>query len=118
MRISDWSSDVCSSDLEEYRLDRGLPRPQAQRVIAQRRIVGVEDERGTAIGMAGKIGMEHGLTTLPPMLLRGMARHCRSQVTASLHHASDSDVKGECEDRKSVVEGKRVSVRVDPGGRR
>src|SRR3546814_9059311 len=68
--------------VEEYRLDRGLPRPQAQRVIAQRRIVGVEDERGTAIGMAGKIGMEHGLTTLPPMLLRGMARHCRSQVVA------------------------------------
>src|SRR3546814_7956779 len=29
--------------VEEYRLDRGLPRPQAQRVIAQRRIVGVEE---------------------------------------------------------------------------
>src|SRR3546814_19852067 len=50
-----------------------------------------------SIGRAGKIGMEHGLTTLPPMLLRGMARHCRSQVTASLHHAYDSDVKGACD---------------------
>src|SRR3546814_19192037 len=46
--------------------------------------------------MAGEIGMEHGSTTLPPMLLRGMARHCRSQVTALLHHAYDSDVKGAC----------------------
>src|SRR5690606_17842362 len=42
--------------VEEYRLDRGLPRPQAQRVIAQRRIVRVEHECGTAIGVAGEIG--------------------------------------------------------------
>src|SRR3546814_3262604 len=41
MRISDWSSDVCSSDL----LDRGLPRPQAQRIIGQRGVIGVERER-------------------------------------------------------------------------
>src|SRR5690606_12265306 len=79
--------------VEEYRLDRGLPWPQAQGVIAQRCIVGVEHECGTAIRMAGKIGMEHSLETLPPFL-RGMARHCRSQVTASLHHAYESDVKG------------------------
>src|SRR3546814_10859361 len=61
LRISDWSSDGCSSDL----LHRGLPRPQAQGIIAQRRIVRVENESRTTIGMPGEIGMEHGFWTLP-----------------------------------------------------
>src|SRR3546814_10880684 len=94
MRISDWSADVCSSDL-----DRGLPRPQAQRVIAHRRIVGVEDERGTAIGMAGKIGMEHGLTTLPPMLLRGMARALPFHEVVAYYAMADQSGRASCRDR-------------------
>src|SRR5690606_23920803 len=79
--------------VEEYRLDRGLPRPQAQTVIAQRRIVRVEHKCGTVIGVAGEIGMDHRFKALPPFL-RAMARHCRCQVTLSLHHAYDSDGKG------------------------
>src|SRR3990167_1981655 len=54
--------------VEEYGLHRSLPGPEAQGVIAQRRIVCVEDEGRTAIGMPGKIGMEHGLVTLPPLI--------------------------------------------------
>ena len=33
--------------VEEHRLDRGLPRPQAQRIIAKRRIIGIEHQRRT-----------------------------------------------------------------------
>src|SRR3546814_5426539 len=37
--------------VEENRLHRGLPGPEAQRIIAQRRIIGVENKGRTAIGM-------------------------------------------------------------------
>src|SRR3546814_19128515 len=81
MRISDWSSDVCSSDLgssacrnrPNWRGTGGrnwLPDPRRRRTDAETR---------------------HGLD------------RCRPPAPA---------------DRKSVVEGKSVSVRVDIGGRR
>ena len=54
--------------VEENRLDRGLPWPQAQGIVAERRIIGIQDKRGTAVGMPGEIGMEHGFWTLPPLL--------------------------------------------------
>src|SRR3546814_1749980 len=69
MRISDWSSDVCSSDLEPKLLETQL----------------------SAILRAGAHGP---VRILLPMI---------SSVG---------------QDRKSVVEGKSVSVRVDLGGRR
>src|SRR3546814_15600036 len=93
MRISDWSSDVCSSDLDRqsnvqivdwrnapisriyYRYEEG---DDYEEEIAGRRVEGfVEARRNISIA-------------------RGNLRR----------------------DRKSVVEGKRVSVRVDLGGRR
>ena len=46
--------------LQKDRLDGGLPRPQAERIIAQRRIVRVEHEGGTALGVPEKIGMVQG----------------------------------------------------------
>src|SRR3546814_18162791 len=70
MRISDWSSDVCSSDLREHEL-----------TAAQRDVAG--DVRGQHVGRE-----------LDPR---------------------EADVQ---RDRKSVVEGKSVSVSVDLGGRR
>src|SRR3546814_16785133 len=74
MRISDWSSDVCSSDL-----DRG-------------RRLGYGEPRGTAE---------------QPAPSRGSGR--RSGGAREPARAGD---------RKSVVSGKSVSVRVDLGGRR
>src|SRR3546814_19293109 len=74
MRISDWSSDVCSSDLHRVGKqagDGGLAR--ARRTP--------EDDRGEAAGG---------------------------------DHAADRPLR----DRKSVVKGKSVTVRVDLGGRR
>src|SRR3546814_13361215 len=115
MRISDWSSDVCSSDLLAPRLHAGsaedwLPQAGAyarldmhyyeqlrwiQAVLAahppraaERAMFGGADMRpdeAAAIGAAGN---------LAEVVLPGLP------------------------DRKSVVEGKSVSVRVDLGGRR
>ena len=45
---------------EEHRLDRGLPWPQRQRIVAERRIVGVEHQRWTGVRMAEEVGMIHG----------------------------------------------------------
>src|SRR3546814_16909099 len=84
MRISDWSSDVCSSDLA-----RGIAEPRS-RAGARRRHARHRD---------GPLRV----------LLSGSAAatdRCGTGQTRALL------------DRKSVVEGKGVSERVDLGGRR
>src|SRR3546814_16853631 len=88
VRISDWSSDVCSSDLLVVRVfaviqhvDTGL---QAGLAAADRPRVRIDS---ATVGMGG---IDRHLDFLE--------RHRR--------------------DRKSVVSGKSVSVRVDLGGRR
>src|SRR3546814_15922055 len=78
MRISDWSSDVCSSDLPPF--GRG------------RRGAGL-DCRRPALGVRGG----HPHPGLPDRARRRGGRR---------------------PDRKSVVSGRSVSVRVDRGGRR
>src|SRR3546814_12351252 len=95
MRISDWSSDVCSSDLEMRRcadraanvaakLERREPRRERRRRTARR-----------ATRPASQIPRIVG---------------CSVNVVICLKIAR--------QDRKSVVEGKSVSVRVDLVGRR
>src|SRR3546814_18583355 len=84
MRISDWSSDVCSSDLA-------------------RRHVGAPDRAGPDN--------------------RRRARLWRIQRPAHAPEAADRKQwrrsgRRAIRDRKSVVSGKSVSVRVDLGGRR
>src|SRR3546814_12880243 len=102
MRISDWSSDVCSSDLEEEAL-------AAERSDMQKgaRLAG---ELTTVSELL--LGSEGGLSQLRQAarrLDRMAAEHpLLAEALASLDRA----------DRKSVVEGKSVSVRVDLGGRR
>src|SRR3546814_19325125 len=92
MRISDWSSDVCSSDLP-------APHPaEPPRFEGRTHWAGIEVTRGTR---------ERGLGG------RAVAREERGQ-----HGAQVRDGEGLRQDRKSVVEGKSVSVRVDLGGRR
>src|SRR3546814_19645781 len=88
LRISDWSSDVCSSDLRIRR----SPQRRAR------------DPGGEAAGIAAGTPRDGGglsaraTRTLRPRLPRPAVRH-----------------RG---DRQSVVEGKSVSVRVYLGGRR
>src|SRR3546814_12021311 len=93
MRISDWSSDVCSSDL--------LAGAQAQ-VVADplRRAVAL-------VGVALVFGVEFVEIELAGVVHQ--LGYVQSDVGATATQAAD---------RKSVVSGKRVSVRVDLGGRR
>src|SRR3546814_19820892 len=81
MRISDWSSDVCSSDLTISSFT-------------------------SSSSFSLIIIVSSALSTLATLQYAFIAR--------SPSH-EESDV---AEDRKSVVEGKSVSVRVDLGGRR
>src|SRR3546814_14133670 len=96
MRISDWSSDVSSSDLKGK---------------AQRRD-GAEAKRE-----------EQNPPRIHPVGQAGQDRHGRD--VAAVIDAADPASLGvrhppfgqKRRDRKSVVKGKRVSVRVDLGGR-
>src|SRR3546814_13605121 len=81
MRISDWSSDVCSSDLPHRR------------------------------GMAETL---RKLSTVPPPRRAGWLRLVPAATLALFLGPIGA---GLALDRKSGVEGKRVSVRVDLGGR-
>src|SRR3546814_11200770 len=92
MRISDWSSDVCSSDLEVVGVLAGEGdggedlRPEDR----QQHVAAIED-----VEAGQRQHHERG---------RG------DPVRRALQHVEA--------DRKSVVWGKSVSVRVDLGGRR
>src|SRR3546814_19907857 len=86
MRISDWSSDVCSSDLQPADRRRSLAaeRQREAHSVVERRMVKIfQHDAGLRDGEPG----------------RGVDRP-------------------DAVDRKSVVTGKSVSVRVDLGGRR
>src|SRR3546814_15352235 len=86
MRISDWSSDVCSSDLAD------VQRPDRQ-------------------GLSGL-----GIATW--LLRSGVQQGQRIEGNLALLVGRDDHDARAALDRKSVVSGKSVSVRVDLGGRR
>src|SRR3546814_11542322 len=101
MRISDWSSDVCSSDLGgPAARGNDLLQPGERAAAHEQDIGGVDLEelllRVLASALRGHRG-DRAFHDLEQRLLHALARHV---------------------DRKSVVEGKSVSVRVDLGGRR
>src|SRR3546814_20990739 len=94
MRISDWSSDVCSSDLTGPRLGRSSTAQIARLFTA---------------GSAGKLGAQRGCA----VLVIGIA-----PARQGLWPRGSSSGRRLSSDRKSVVSGKSVSVRVDLGGGR
>src|SRR3546814_20495787 len=95
MRISDWSSDVCSSDLPHH------PGAHASRLLRLR-----------ALRCRARLRLR-GYLALPELLRRfGTGR----RLIAG--HAVGATAFEQGRDRTSVVEGKRVSVRLDLGGRR
>src|SRR3546814_17024301 len=97
MRISDWSSDVCSSDLLS-----GLRQPESETGEQQDQ----HDQQQPC--RAGDRGMVPGQSRD----LAGPGHHCA--VTDRIERPD----RQQRLDRKSVVSGKSVSVRVDLGGRR
>src|SRR3546814_11911252 len=96
MRISDWSSDVCSSDL--------LGHIAVDRLVVGDAGAGRVDDGDVArrISIHQPRQPKHGIGP----------EHQRIEVI--IVHAAVDHVHA---DRKSVVEGKSVSVRVDLGGR-
>src|SRR3546814_13124738 len=88
MRISDWSSDVCSSDLP---------------------CQGMTPECIAKMGCAAPVAL------IPPLAFEAMPPF---SVAAPLQMPVTPLAGRETGDRKSVVSGKSVSVRVDLGGRR
>src|SRR3546814_19358163 len=100
MRISDWSSDVCSSDLPQRR-DLAQRRGQSREIVLARKFD--RAPRCEVIGL--KLAIE--------------------QREAAVFEASDQpgerDLRGvglPAQDRKRVVSGKSGAVRVELGGRR
>src|SRR3546814_19876011 len=103
MRISDWSSDVCSSDLGARTVQHALTVGTALLSGARQREVGRARTPRHGGVRTLKIALHEVPLWLPPVPSAGDA-------------ADGTDATGG--DRKSVVKGKRVSVRVDLGGRR
>src|SRR3546814_17234521 len=101
MRISDWSSDVCSSDLtlraREY---RGCHTHRFRR--------SAKNQHRCRTRACGKYGARP-FSVCPAPPTRDAAPNVASRRRYDQASASD---------RKSVVWGKSVSVRVDLGGRR
>src|SRR3546814_17563038 len=110
MRISDWSSDVCSSDLfQELAATRGD-------VVAWERtgsggLLRAGMEQFDVIILDRMLGDLDGLTILRRLRESGVGTPVL--MLSALGRTSDRAAA-----RKSVVEGKSVSVRVDLGGRR
>src|SRR3546814_12424273 len=101
MRISDWSSDVCSSDLVDVVEAGGIDL----------------DERFARLrrGLRNLVDL-HGFGTAGRVNADGFHRKSSWSV-GRLQRASGIIAPGS-RDRKSVVSGTSVSVRVDLGGRR
>src|SRR3546814_13786006 len=114
MRISDWSSDVCSSDLEEEHLP-----------------LGNEDE-DDYLGLDGDSGGDLSITTTTAKGVLSVLVDPGKDAPALFGLASDTTPLQDQNltsggqplsyafsggDRKSVVSGKSVAVRVDLGGR-
>src|SRR3546814_12465636 len=102
MRISDWSSDVCSSDLLDHAF-RGVAlalRARGDGSAVEHRVDAVVGDRPADRFRLADVADHRGAA--PGQCVAGAPRH-RLQVVA---------------DRKRVVKGKGVSVRVSLGGRR
>src|SRR3546814_15554076 len=96
MRISDWSSDVCSSDLDDPRRPRDYSAEQSLKSSGD--MAALFDDVPDAIDNA-----------------LALATRCNLELALGTYHLPAFPVP---RDRKSVVEVKSVSVRVELGGRR
>src|SRR3546814_15733063 len=105
MRISDWSSNVCSSDLQIG--DASAPPIK----LANSRTALCASRSSTAAAKKTKSEVNEPKAKL--------LRNCTP--SSSIRGRKDSEEPSSCRQtqaRKSSVEGKRVTVRVDVGGRR
>src|SRR3546814_20692785 len=115
MRISDWSSDVCSSDLNQAVVNAVVPGVGVTQFIQNNgstRVWGAEFE---VIAVPWE-GME--ITSSLSLMDGKYKKGSFSEVQVVNGQEVTVDLSDLPLDRKSVVEGKSGSVRVDLGGRR
>src|SRR3546814_13658817 len=110
MRISDWSSDVCSSDLPLAHKRANLPGPDNERF----RMSNPPSIRGTLL----KIGAVFGGPSYTTDPCQRVASNIGELSQLGDNALLQEELRRKRADRKSVVSGKSVSVRVDLGGRR
>src|SRR3546814_19385670 len=138
MRISDWSSDVCSSDLWR---PAGRDRKAQQAIVERHQRLGARAHRAQDFGMVGvepageraergqdqlgagrdEAAPRHAAAAQRhPQFGMKMARKLGARLAGhrfmAKHQPRDLGLVPEA--RKSVVEGKRVSVMREYGGRR
>src|SRR3546814_16860893 len=115
MRISDWSSDVCSSDLTFFSV---TPRPPTRfaepgrtcsEVIPPASAARKPSSCGHTECSAQTLAVTGAVASLPSLCARAGAG-----LTAQVRVDVDQPRR---EDRKSVVRGTGASVRLDLGGR-
>src|SRR3546814_11573104 len=121
MRISDWSSDVCSSDLahkfgsQDQALDALVAAVDFLRIAGQPDRL---DHGALPQRLPGALTFRSLIVmTLSPSARTFPAESRTSTKSAAAAFAAAS-AAGSHSDRKSVVEGKSVLVRVDLGGGR
>src|SRR3546814_15167190 len=106
MRISDWSSDVCSSDLSDIISIHCPHNPETHELMDARRI-------GLLEPSAYVINTSRGVIVDEGALVEALEAQRIAGAGLDVYRHEP-----EIEDRKSVVEGKGVPVRVNVGGSR
>src|SRR3546814_11041824 len=114
MRISDWSSDVCSSDLDDRLPEHGRADHFAGGMRYDRQPF-VECERA-AVMMLPLSDASKRILDDDDRAVDDQAEVQRAEDQQSGRDAAQQTA--EAGDRKSVVKGRSVSVGVDPGGHR
>src|SRR3546814_12697477 len=102
MRISDWSSDVFSSDLEEEKKDK------MNEIISS---LDVEELKSEILELIA--GIEEGASRTTSIV-----KSLRIFSNVDGRDLKAKDVNEGISYRRSVVKGKSVKVSVDPGGSR
>src|SRR3546814_11385538 len=125
MRISDWSSDVCSSDLWDPKFGTAISDLEVETREVQGKFWHLK------YPLEDGSGFIHVATTRPETMLADMAvavhpederytaligKKIRHPITGRLIPIIADEHADPELDRKSVVSGKSVSVRVDLGG--
>src|SRR3546814_17185071 len=116
MRISDWSSDVCSSDLTE--LSGPAHEAEAPYILLAIVAVATAPERNVEDADPLIIADRFDVAACAAREFADLHRYGCGHRKIPLESVAAQDATASPPARKSVVSGTSVSVRVDVGGRR
>src|SRR3546814_12060375 len=125
MRISDWSSDVCSSDLlTEYVLSTGEPLLADRATIADLEAAGPVRSFGPLANCWLGVPLKRDDTVIGGIVVQsytpeiGFGSRDPELLTLVAHHIAGALARTRAPSRKRLGSGKRGSIRVGLGGRR